>query len=317
MSKVILVTGGAGFIGSHFVRMALLEADYSVINLDALTYAGRPENNADIKDNIHYRFVRGSITDRDLVHELMQQADFVVNFAAESHVDRSIVNPGIFVETNVLGTQTLLDAAREHSIRKFVQVSTDEVYGALALDDQTIFTEETPLAPNSPYSASKAGADLLCRAAYRTHGVPVCISRCSNNYGTHQLAEKLIPYAVTRALKNQPIGIYGDGKYVRDWVHVTDHCRAVLTILERAEPGSVYNVGSDNEWANIDVMKLLLRTLGKPESLIEFTRDRPGHDRRYAIDSSKIQRELGWKAERTDFEKELALVIDWCKKTYA
>jgi dTDP-glucose 4,6-dehydratase len=311
MTKTILITGGAGFIGSHFVKLVLAETDWQVVNLDALTYAGNLANLREIENDPRYKFVKGSVTDKKLVGELMQQADFVAHLAAESHVDNSVKNPGIFVETNVLGTQTLLDAAREHGVEKFLQVSTDEVYGSLPLDSGAPFTEESPIQPNSPYSASKAGADLLCRAAHATHGLPIVISRCSNNYGTHQLPEKLIPLTIMRALADEKIPIYGDGKNVRDWIHVTDHCRALLTILQKGQVGEIYNAGGNNEVANLDLVRLLLKILGKPESLIEFVADRPGHDRRYAIDSSKIQKELGWSPKHTNFAIELAQVVEW------
>lgn len=311
--KNLLVTGGCGFIGSHFLRKILAETDCEAVNLDKLTYAGKLENTADFAKNSRYKFVEGNICDKNLVDELISEADAVVNFAAESHVDNSIENPQIFVETNILGTQILLDAARKHSLEKFLQISTDEVYGDLPLASTEKFREHDELKPSSPYSASKAAADLLCLAAWRTFGQPVLISRCSNNFGTHQLAEKLMPLVISRALGNEKIPVYGDGKNVRDWIHIHDHCSAILKILERGRVGEIYNVGADNEVANIDLVKLLLKILGKSEELIEFVKDRPGHDRRYAIDSSKIQNELGWKATHTDFEQELKKVIAWHK----
>ncbi|MFH0776193.1 MAG: dTDP-glucose 4,6-dehydratase [Patescibacteria group bacterium] len=313
MTKTILVTGGCGFIGSHFLRQILAETENSVINLDALTYAGKPENCADFAKNPRYEFVHGSICDQKLVEKLAQKVDAIVNFAAESHVDNSIKNPQTFVATNVLGTQILLDAARKFALQKFIQVSTDEVYGDLPLDSAEKFTEHNELKPSSPYSASKAAADMLCLAAHRTFGQPICISRCSNNFGTHQLPEKLMPLTISRALKNEKIPVYGDGKNVRDWIQVNDHCAAIRRIIEQGRPGEIYNVGANNEVANIDLVKMLLRILGKPESLIEFVKDRPGHDRRYAIDSSKIQRELGWMPRRTNFEAELTEVVKWHK----
>lgn len=309
--KNLLVTGGCGFIGSHFCRMLVNETDYEVTNLDALTYAGKPENTVDFSDQPSYTFVEGNICDKDLVDDLVSKADAVVNFAAESHVDNSIKNPGVFVQTNVLGTQNLLDAARRHEIKRFLQVSTDEVYGDLPLEGNEKFTEHSELKPSSPYSASKAAGDMLCIAAHRTFGQPILLSRCSNNYGTHQLAEKLMPLVISKALNDEKIPVYGTGENVRDWIHVIDHNRAILKILKDGESGEIYNIGADNEVKNIDVVKLLLKTLSKSEDLIEFVTDRLGHDRRYAINSSKIQQELGWKPERTDFEKELAEMVEW------
>lgn len=310
----LLVTGGCGFIGSHFLRQILAETDFRVVNLDALTYAGRTENCADFADNANYEFVRGSITDKKLVEEIITNCDAIVNFSAESHVDNSIAHPEIFVETNVLGTQILLDAARKFKLQKFVQVSTDEVYGDLPLDSTERFTEHSELKPSSPYSASKAAADMLCLAAHRTFGQPIVISRCSNNYGTHQLAEKLMPLTISRALRDERIPIYGDGKNVRDWIHVADHAAAIRTILEKGRVGEIYNVGASNEVANLDLVKMLLKILGKSEDLLEFVADRPGHDRRYAIDSTKIQTELNWRPTHTDFAKELVEVVEWHKK---
>ncbi|MCF7836443.1 dTDP-glucose 4,6-dehydratase [Candidatus Gracilibacteria bacterium] len=311
--KKLLITGGCGFIGSHFCRMLLDKTDFKVTNLDALTYAGKIGNTDDFKDNPQYQFVKGDICNKDLVDDLVSQAEAVVNFAAESHVDNSIDNPGIFVQTNVLGTQNLLDAARRHSLERFVQVSTDEVYGDLPLEGSEKFTEHSELKPSSPYSASKAAGDMLCIAAHRTFGQPILISRCSNNYGTHQLEEKLMPLVISKAFKNEKIPVYGNGENVRDWIHVDDHHRAILAILQNGEAGEIYNVGADNEVTNIDLVKLLLKILGKDESLIEFVSDRPGHDRRYAIDSSKIQSKLGWRPKRTNFEKELAEMVEWYK----
>jgi len=305
----LLVTGGCGFIGSHFLRQVLSETNFETINLDALTYAGNPENCVDFADNPNYEFVEGSIINKNLIEKLVKKCDLVVNFAAESHVDNSIENPEIFVETNVLGTQILLDAARKFEIKKFVQISTDEVYGDLPLDSTEKFVEHSELKPSSPYSASKAAADMLCLAAHRTFSQPILISRCSNNFGTHQLAEKLMPLVISKAMRNERIPIYGDGKNVRDWTHVVDHSAAILAILQNGKIGEIYNVGTSNEIANIDLVKLLLKILGKPESLIEFVSDRAGHDRRYAIDSSKIQRELGWAPSRTNFEEELTKVV--------
>jgi dTDP-glucose 4,6-dehydratase len=309
----LLVTGGCGFIGSHFCRTLLNETDFEVTNLDALTYAGKIENTEDFKDNPRYKFAEGDICDQDLVDDLVSKSDAVVNFAAESHVDNSIENPGVFVKTNVLGTQNLLDAARRHEINRFLQVSTDEVYGDLPFTGSEKFTEHSELKPSSPYSASKAAGDMLCIAAHRTFGQPILISRCSNNYGTHQLAEKLMPLTISKALRDEPIPVYGNGENIRDWIHVDDHHRAILAILQNGELGEIYNVGADNEVKNIDLVKLLLKIVGKSEDLIKFVNDRPGHDRRYAIDSSKIQRELGWKPKRIDFEKELEEMVQWYK----
>jgi dTDP-glucose 4,6-dehydratase len=292
----LLVTGGAGFIGSNFVPYILEKyPDYEVVNLDALTYAGSLENLKEVKINRRHKFVQGRIEDGKLVDKLMQGIDVVINFAAESHVDRSILEPQVFISTNVLGTQVLLDAALRHKIRLFYQISTDEVYGALKLGTKKRFTEGSPLRPNSPYSASKTSADLLVRAYYHTYGLPVVISRCSNNYGPKQHPEKFIPTVILNALRDRPVPIYGDGLYVRDWIHVLDHCRAIDLIMHQGKPDEVYNVGADNEWANIDLAKKILKILGKRESLLTSVKDRPGHDRRYAIDSAKLRRELGWK----------------------
>lgn len=308
--KTILVTGGAGFIGSNFVRYMLRTHAYRIINLDKLTYAGNLENLADLESHPNYTFIKGDICDRLLVEKIFEEekADTVVNFAAESHVDRSILGAKVFVETNVLGTQTLLDAAKRFGIEKFLQVSTDEVYGSLG--ETGYFTEETPLAPNSPYSASKAGADFLVRAYHETFKLPTLITRCSNNYGPYQFPEKLIPLMIANALNNKPLPVYGDGLNVRDWLYVEDHCRAIDIVLHKGKFGEVYNIGGHNEKKNIDIVKLILQKLGKPESLITFVKDRPGHDRRYAIDASKIERELGWKPQET-FETGIEKTIQW------
>jgi len=309
----VLVTGGSGFIGCNFLRLALRERpETEWVNLDALTYAGRPENTRDFDDAPNYGFVKGRIEDGMLVEALFSEGegfDAVVNFAAESHVDRSIAGPRVFVEANVLGTQTLLEAARRHGVGRFVQVSTDEVYGSLGPDDPP-FTEESPLEPNSPYSASKASADLLCRAYHETYGLSVSITRCSNNYGPYQYAEKLIPLFIHRAIQDEPVPLYGDGLNVRDWLHVEDHCRAVLLVLDRGAPGRVYNVGGENEHANLETTRLVLSTLGKPEGLIQHVTDRLGHDRRYAIDSSRLQHELGWRPKHA-FEEGLRETVRW------
>jgi len=292
----LLVTGGAGFIGSNFVPYILEKyPDYEVVNLDALTYAGSLENLKEVKNNPRHKFVQGRIEDGKLVDKLMKGIDVVINFAAESHVDRSILEPQVFISTNVLGTQVLLDAALRHKIKLFYQISTDEVYGALKLGTKKRFTEGSPLRPNSPYSASKTAADLLVRAYYHTYGLSVVISRCSNNYGPKQHPEKFIPTVILNALHDRPVPIYGDGLYVRDWIHVLDHCRAIDLIMHEGKTDEVYNIGADNEWANIDLAKLILKILGKPESLLTSVKDRPGHDRRYAIDSAKLRRDLSWK----------------------
>jgi dTDP-glucose 4,6-dehydratase len=311
--KRVLVTGGSGFIGCNFLRLVLRERpETEWVNLDALTYAGRPENTRDFDDAPNYRFVKGRIEDGMLVEALFAEGegfDAVVNFAAESHVDRSIAGARVFVEANVLGTQTLLEAARRHDVKCFVQVSTDEVYGSLGPDDPP-FTEESPLEPNSPYSASKAGADLMCRAYMETYGLPVMVTRCSNNYGPYQYAEKLIPLFIHRAMNDEPVPLYGDGLNVRDWLHVEDHCRAVLTVLENGAAGRIYNVGGGNEHTNLETTRLVLDALGKPERLIQHVTDRLGHDRRYAIDSSRLQRELGWRPRHT-FEEGLRETVRW------
>jgi len=301
----LLVTGGAGFIGSNFIQYILAKhPDYEVVNLDALTYAGSLENLKEVKDNPRYKFVRGRIEDGKLVDKLMQGTDTVINLAAESHVDRSIMEPQVFITTNVLGTQILLDAALRHKVKLFYQISTDEVYGALKLGTKKRFTEKSPLRPNSPYSASKTAADLLVQAYHHTYGLPVVISRCSNNYGPKQHPEKFIPTVILNALNDRHIPIYGDGLYVRDWIHVLDHCKAIDVIMHKGELGQIYNVGADNEWANIDLAKKILRILRKPDSLLTSVKDRPGHDRRYAIDSAKLKRDLSWKPTIT-FDKGL------------
>ncbi|MDN5698382.1 MAG: dTDP-glucose 4,6-dehydratase [Rubrobacter sp.] len=307
----ILVTGGCGFIGCNFLRQVVVEQpDTHWINLDALTYAGRLENTADFDDADNYSFVQGSISDAHLVEDLVSEGvDAVVNFAAESHVDRSIAGPEVFVSTNVMGTQNLLEASRRHEVASFLQVSTDEVYGSLDTDEAA-FTERSPLEPNSPYSASKASADLLCRAYYETYGMPVMVTRCSNNYGPYQYPEKLIPLFIRRALADEPVPLYGDGLNVRDWLHVEDHCRAVAAVLERGEPGAVYNVGGSNERTNREITSIILDYLGKSDDLISYVTDRLGHDRRYAIDSSRLQNDLGWEPRRT-FEEGLRETIDW------
>jgi len=323
--KKMLITGGAGFIGSNFVKyMRRTHPDWLLVNLDVLTYAGNLENLAELKDDPHYVFVRGDITDRPLVTRLFDEYDFdyVVNFAAESHVDRSIRDPEIFLKTNVLGTQCLLDCAKARwqtgrdelgypvyrpGVR-FLQVSTDEVYGALGETGR--FAESSPLAPNSPYSASKASADLVARAYVKTYKLPLNITRCSNNYGPYQFPEKLIPLMIGNARDNKPLPVYGDGLQVRDWLHVADHCSAIDTVLAKGRLGEVYNIGGNNEKTNIEIVRLILKALGRDESLIRHVEDRLGHDRRYAIDNTKITTELGWSPAYT-FERGLEETIRW------
>lgn len=306
----LLVTGGAGFIGSNFVLYMLKEhPEYEIINVDALTYAGNLESLKSAENNPKHMFVKADIRDAERMDELFRQGvDVVVNFAAESHVDRSILDPGIFVKTNVLGTQILLDAAKKYGVTKFVQVSTDEVYGTLG--PVGLFTEETPLTPNSPYSASKAGADLLARAYFETFGLPVNITRCSNNYGPYQFPEKLIPLMISRALNDQPLPVYGDGLNIRDWLYVEDHCSAIDLVIHQGCVGEVYNIGGNNERTNIQIVQTILAQLGKSESLITFVQDRPGHDRRYGIDPAKLTEELGWKPKH-NFESGIKATIQW------
>ncbi|MBX7245133.1 MAG: dTDP-glucose 4,6-dehydratase [Candidatus Sumerlaeaceae bacterium] len=307
----LLVTGGCGFIGCNFVRDHLREfPGDTVVNLDALTYAGNPENLADVEDNRNYRFVKGDVADFDLVEKLFadEKFDAVVHFAAESHVDRSIENPQVFLRTNVLGTQSLLLAAHKHGVKRYVQISTDEVYGTLGPEGE--FFETTPLAPRSPYSASKASADLLVMSYFTTYNLPVLITRCSNNYGPYQFPEKVLPLMTINALADKELPVYGDGLQRREWLHVSDHCSAIELVLQKGVPGQVYNVGGVNEKTNMEVITRLLEILGKPASLIKHVKDRPGHDRRYAINADKIQRELGWKA-RVGFEEGLEETIRW------
>jgi dTDP-glucose 4,6-dehydratase len=304
-----LVTGGAGFIGSCFVRHMLAKhPDYKIINIDALTYCGNIENLKDIENNPNYTFVHGNICDRELVRELVKQSDYVVNFAAESHVDNSIKHPEIFIETNVQGTLNLLQASKEFGIEKFLQVSTDEVYGTLGKIGY--FYETTPLAPNSPYSASKAGADMLVRAYHETYGLPTLNTRCSNNYGPYQYPEKLIPFFISKLLKGEKVPVYGDGLNVRDWLYVYDHCEAIDVVLHKGKIGEVYNIGGHNEKTNLEITHLILDAMGKDETSIEYVEDRLGHDRRYAISNDKITTELGWKPSVT-FEQGIKMTIDW------
>ena len=323
--KTILVTGGAGFIGSNFVKMILKKhPEYKVINVDALTYAGNLESLKDIDSDSNYSFVRADIRDREKIEGIFMSEDIaaVVNFAAESHVDRSIEDPEIFLTTNIIGTQVLLDTAKKYWKLnpedkycrqykpgvKFLQVSTDEVYGALG--ETGMFVETMPLMPNSPYSASKASADMIVRAYSETFGMPVNITRCSNNYGPYQFPEKLIPLMINNCLGGRKLPVYGDGMQIRDWLHVSDHCAAIDTVLHKGRDGEVYNIGGNNEKANIEIVKLIIGTLGKSESLIKYVKDRPGHDRRYAIDNTKITTELGWEPEYT-FEQGIRETINW------
>ena len=315
--KKMLITGGAGFIGSNFIHYILSKYnDYQVINLDKLTYAANLENLKDIEDNKNYKFIHGDIADKEFIFKLFEDKkfDIVINFAAESHVDNSILNPQIFTITNILGTQVLLDACRKYNIKRFHQISTDEVYGELPLDDKNIlFTEKTPLNPSSPYSASKASADMLVKSYYRTYSLPITISRCSNNYGPYQHLEKLIPLMISKAINNDNLPVYGNGLNVRDWLHVYDHCTAIDLIIHEGKIGEIYNIGGNNEKSNIDVEKIILKELGKSEKLIKYVNDRPGHDLRYAIDSTKIKTTLNWKPVYS-FEKGILDTIKWYTK---
>jgi dTDP-glucose 4,6-dehydratase len=310
----ILVTGGAGFIGANFVKHMLKQyPEYKIICLDVLTYAGNMETLSDVMENPQFKFVKGNIADQEIVFSLFEQGkpDIVVNFAAESHVDRSIENPKLFLETNIIGTQVLMDACRKYGVKRFHQVSTDEVYGDLPLDRPDLFfTEKTSIHTSSPYSASKAAADLLVLAYHRTFKLPGTISRCSNNYGPYHFPEKLIPLMITRALEDKPLPVYGKGENIRDWLYVEDHCRAIDLIIHKGREGEVYNIGGHNEKTNLEVVKTILRELNKPESLIQFVTDRLGHDMRYAIDPTKIHNELGWFPE-TKFEKGIKLTVKW------
>ena len=308
----LLVTGGAGFIGSNFIHYILSEhPNCEITNLDKLTYAGNLENLRDIENDPRYHFVRGDIADRELINNLLHGGyDTIVNFAAESHVDRSILDATPFIETNIKGTQTLLEGARQYRVGRFIQVSTDEVYGSI---DRGCFTEESPLSPNSPYSASKAAADLLCRAYFKTHHLPAIITRCTNNFGPYQFPEKLIPLAITNALEDKPIPVYGDGLNIRDWIFVADHCRALDVVIQKGQPGEIYNIGGGNEKTNLELIRKLLELLDKPQSLIQFVTDRPAHDRRYAVDCARIATELGWKPAYS-FEKALSTTVDWYLK---
>ena len=314
MEKKILVTGGAGFIGGNFVHyMVDKYPNYMIVNLDALTYAGNLETCQPVEGKPNYKFVKGDIADREFIFDLFEKEkfDIVVNFAAESHVDRSVTDPEIFIKTNVLGTQVLMDASRTYGVERYHQVSTDEVYGDLPLDRPDLFfTEETPLHTSSPYSASKASADLLVFAYHRTFGLPITISRCSNNYGPYHFPEKLIPLMISRALNDEALPVYGNGENVRDWLHVYDHCAAIDLILHKGKVGEVYNVGGHNERTNLEVVKTILKALNKPESLITYVKDRPGHDLRYAIDPQKLENELGWKPTY-NFDTGIQQTIEW------
>ena len=306
----LFITGGAGFIGSAFVRLLLEDETSEITNFDALTYAGNLDNLTGLDQTKHH-FIRGDISDRKAVLEALDEGtDAIVNFAAESHVDRSILSADEFLRTNILGTQVLLDAARERGVSRFLQVSTDEVMGSLPDDDQAFFTEKSPFSPNSPYAASKAAAEHLVRAAHHTFGLDTVVTRCGNNYGPRQFPEKFLPLALSNALNDQPIPVYGDGQNVRDWIYVDDHCRAIQMVLERGQAGAVYNIGARNERRNLDVVESLLDTIGKPRSLIRFVKDRPGHDRRYAIDPTLIEMELGWRPQET-WESGLQKTLQW------
>ncbi len=311
--KNIIVTGGAGFIGSNFIKYILNNYDYKIYNYDKLTYAGNLENLTDIENNPNYKFIIGDICDRELVENTIKKynIDTIINFAAESHVDRSILGSREFIITNVLGTQVLLDAVKNLGLEKYLQVSTDEVYGSLPEDRKDLlFTEINPITTNSPYSASKASADLLCNSYFHTHKMPVLITRCSNNYGPYQFPEKLIPLMIAKALDGAKLPVYGDGKNVRDWLFVEDHCSAICEVLHYGVTGEVYNIGGNNEWYNIDIVKLILKLLGKGEDHITYVKDRPGHDRRYAIDSTKIMTQLGWKP-KYKFDEGIEKTIKW------
>ncbi len=309
--KNILVTGAAGFIGSNFVKLLSQKSDdFGIIVLDKLTYAGNLKNLEDVSKSPNFKFYKGDICNSEFVDYIIAQEniDTIINFAAESHVDRSILSSQEFINTNVIGTNVLLETARKFKLNKFIQISTDEVYGSLGKDGK--FSETTPLSPNSPYSSSKASADLLVRAYYHTYGVPTLITRCSNNYGPYQFPEKLIPLMIINAMNNKPLPVYGDGMNVRDWIYVDDHCEAIFDVATKGRVGEVYNIGANTEKPNIEIVKLILKELSKDESLISYVKDRPGHDRRYAIDSSKIENELGWKPKH-NFETAIRKTIEW------
>ena len=312
MSEYILVTGGCGFIGSNFIRHMLAKYPYNVINLDKLTYAGNPENLQDVEKDNRYTFIKGDIAEKSDLEKVFElPIELVVNFAAESHVDRSIIDPDTFIKTNINGTFQLLEMAKKKGVKKYVQISTDEVYGSLGKEGK--FREDTSLAPNSPYSASKTSADVLAMSYYKTYNMPVVITRCSNNYGPYQFPEKLIPLIITNALNDIELPVYGDGLNIRDWIHVQDHCEAIDTVLHKGKEGNVYNIGGDNERTNMEIVRLILKILGKPETLIKYVKDRPGHDRRYAIDGAKIQRELGFKPG-IDFAEGMENTVRWYRE---
>jgi len=306
----ILVTGGAGFIGSNFINYMLKKYDYKIINLDKLTYAGNLENLKEASKNKNYTFIKGDICDKKLVLDILSDCDAVINFAAESHVDRSIETPDIFLQTNVNGTVNLLNCAKERKIERYIQISTDEVYGSIK---EGYFTESTPIAPNSPYSSSKASADLFVQAYFKTYGLPTLITRCSNNYGPYQYPEKLIPFFISRLLKNQKVPVYGDGMNIRDWLFVEDHCRGIDLVLHKGRDGEVYNIGGHNEKTNLEITKIILEKMGKDENSIEYVADRLGHDRRYAISNDKIKKELGFEVKYT-FDSGINATIEWYLK---
>jgi len=304
----ILVTGGCGFIGSNFIHYVLAKhPDYSIVNLDKLTYAGNPENLADLKNDERYSFIKGDICDATVVEKAINGVDAIVNFAAETHVDRSILSAGSFVNTDVYGTYILLEAVKKHKIKRYIQISTDEIYGSI---EKGSFTEQSPLNPNSPYAASKASGDLLVRAYYKTYNLPLIITRSSNNFGPFKYPEKFIPLFITNALSELKLPLYGDGKNVRDWIYVEDNCEAIDLVLRNGNEGEVYNIGGGNERKNIEIVKIILKKLGKPESIIEYVKDRPGHDQRYSLDCSKIKKEFGW-SPKYNFEEALSKTVDW------
>jgi dTDP-glucose 4,6-dehydratase len=315
--KILLVCGGAGFIGSNFIKYILKKyPNYKIINYDKLTYAGNIDNLKDIEKNLHYKFVKGDIADEKKVDEVFSKnkIDYLISFAAETHVDRSIYGGAReFLMTNVIGVHTLLEAVKRYKIKKMIQISTDETFGSVDLDEDRHFKEDSPFAPNVPYAAAKAGGDLMCRAYFKTHKVPVIVTHCSNNYGAYQYPEKMIPFFLFKAVAKEKVPLYGDGKNVRDWIYVLDHCEAIDRILHKGKPGEVYNIGANQERHNIDVARAILKILGRKDSLITFIDDRPGHDRRYSIDASKINKNLGWKPTKI-FEKTLPDVIDWYLK---
>jgi len=312
-SMKLLVTGGAGFIGSNFIRYMLGKySEYQVVNLDKLTYAGNLDNLSDISDNPNYSFVKGDISDRKLVYDLAAKTDVIINFAAETHVDRSIDDPTPFLTTNVIGTEVLIEASLKNKHKRYIQISTDEVYGDIK---EGTFTEKSPLKPSSPYSASKAAGDMLVLASERTYGLPAIISRCSNNYGPYQYPEKVMPFFIKKLMNGEKVPLYGDGSNVRDWLHVIDHCRAVDFILHKGKVGELYNVGANNDHSNLEITKQMLKILGFSEDRIEFVKDRPGHDIRYAIDATKIRKELGWEPS-IDFEKGFRDTILWYRKLF-